>query len=232
MNKILKLKEIIDQSEHIVFFTGAGISVPSGIPDFRSANGLYNKHLRAEEILSHTFFMQEPEEFFDFYFKHMVYLDAKPNAAHNYINELAKSKDVKIVTQNIDGLHGDKAYELHGSIYRNHCMNCHKAYKLADIRHDAVPYCGCGAIIKPDVVLYEEGLDERTIYQSVDAIAKADALIIIGTSLNVYPAASFIQYFRGKYVVVINKSNNNANADLVINDDVVHVINELKQLEV
>ena len=231
MNKILKLKEIIDNSKHIVFFTGAGISVPSGIPDFRSANGLYTNNLRAEEILSHHYFVNHPKEFYEFYFKNMVFEDAKANLAHNFIKDLAKEKDVSVVTQNIDGLHGnEKVYELHGSIYRNHCTKCHKAYKLDDIKDKYPPYCSCGGIIKPDVVLYEEALDEKVIYSAINAIANADALIIIGTSLNVYPAASFIRYFRGDSVVVINKDNNNAQADLVINDDIINVINEYHKL--
>lgn len=231
MNKILKLKEIIDNSKHIVFFTGAGISVPSGIPDFRSANGLYTNNLRAEEILSHHYFVNHPKEFYEFYFKNMVFEDAKANLAHNFIKDLAKEKDVSVVTQNIDGLHGnEKVYELHGSIYRNHCTKCHKAYKLDDIKDKYPPYCSCGGIIKPDVVLYEEALDEKVIYSAINAIANADALIIIGTSLNVYPAASFIRYFRGDSVVVINKDNNNAQADLVINDDIINVINEYQKL--
>ena len=237
MNKIEKLKEIIDDSQRIVFFTGAGISVPSGIPDFRSANGLYNTNLSAEEILSHTYFMHHPKEFYDFYFKNMVYLDAKPNKAHEWIKTLANEKDVAVVTQNIDGLHGlNKVYELHGSIHRNTCLKCHQKYNLKEImdsyqtHNKEIPLCTCGGVIKPDVVLYEEGLDDHTVYNAVNAIANADTLIIIGTSLNVYPAASFITYFSGKHIVVINKDDNNARAELVINDDIVHVVNEYSKL--
>lgn len=232
MDNIVTLKRIIDNSRRIVFFTGAGISVPSGIPDFRSAGGLYRNNLRAEEMLSHEFFENYPEEFYRFYFTKMVYLKAKPNAAHLWIEELKKDHDVKVVTQNIDGLHGKDAYELHGSIYRNYCQKCHRFYSLAEIYQKELPRCSCGGIIKPDVVLYGEPLNADVVDKAIAAIAEADCLIIIGTSLNVYPAASFINYFGGSHLIVINKEPyHNQRADLVFNEDVIKVVDAYHNLD-
>ena len=240
-NNILKLKQIIDKSTNIVVFTGAGISVPSGIPDFRSANGIYNQKsgfsYSPEEIISHSFFWAHPEEFYQFYFDKMVYPDAKPNKAHLYFAKLGKKKMVKIVTQNIDGLDFDAGskivYEIHGSIKRNHCTKCNKFYALKDLNKKGVPYCDCGGIIKPDVILYEEGLDEYMITSSIRAIEAADAVIVIGTSLQVYPAASFVRYYPGSNLVLINKSKTpyDRYANLVINDDIINVIEELEKLD-
>ena len=222
-----KLQEAIKNSKKIVFFTGAGMSTDSGIPDFRSETGLYKNNLHAEEIISHGYFMAHPDEFYAFYKDKMIFEDAKPNYGHRYIAALQKDKDVSVVTQNIDGLHqlagSKKVYELHGSIHRNYCMNCHKFYSLADIlKQDNVPHCECGGIIKPDVVLYEEGLDEVTIENAVKAIADADTMVILGTSLNVYPAASFVRYFRGNTLAIINKSSTSqdSNCDIVIHDSI------------
>ncbi len=209
---INKLKAAIKGAKKIVFFTGAGMSTDSGIPDFRSATGLYNNNLHAEEILSHTYYMTHPKEFYEFYREKMLFPDALPNYGHEYIASLQDEKDVTVVTQNIDGLHqkagSKKVYELHGSVNRNYCMKCHKFYSLEDIlKTDGIPYCECGGIIKPDVVLYEEGLDEMTIHKATISIYDADTLVILGTSLNVYPAASFINYFNGKHLAIINKSS-------------------------
>ena len=210
-----KLQELIDQHDRIVFFGGAGVSTESGIPDFRSVDGLYNQKYDypPETILSHTFFMRHPEEFYRFYRDKMLALDAKPNAAHRKLAELEAAGKLKaVVTQNIDGLHqaaGSKTvYELHGSIMRNYCMDCYEFYDAEYVKNsDGIPRCKkCGGIIKPDVVLYEEGLDSATIQGAVNAISQADMLIIGGTSLVVYPAAGFIDYFNGKYLAVINKS--------------------------
>ena len=224
---INKLKQAFDKSNKIVFFTGAGMSTDSGIPDFRSETGLYRNNLHAEEIISHSFFMANPKEFFDFYKEKMIFEDAKPNYGHLFIANLEKTKDVKVVTQNIDGLHqkagSSNVYELHGSIHRNYCMKCGKFYDLSAVTaQNGVPYCDCGGIIKPDVVLYEEGLDEETIENAVMAIASADMLVILGTSLNVYPAASFIRYFRGNTLAIINKTATPADntCDIVIHDSI------------
>lgn len=212
--EIRKLQEIIDDSERIVFFGGAGVSTESNIPDFRSADGLYRQKYKysPEQIVSHSFFMRNTEGFYEFYKDKMMYLDAKPNAAHKKLAELeAAGKLAAVITQNIDGLHqaaGSKnVYELHGSILRNYCESCGKFYDAAYVKNsEGVPRCGCGGRIKPDVVLYEEGLDPDIIQKSIRAISEADTLIIGGTSLVVYPAAGFIDYFRGKHLVVINKS--------------------------
>lgn len=209
-----QLQKIIDDSSRIVFFGGAGVSTESNIPDFRSADGIYHQKYKysPEQVVSHSFFMQYPEAFYEFYKEKMMILDAKPNPAHLKLAELEKAgKLTAVVTQNIDGLHqaaGSKTvYELHGSIHRNYCMDCGKFYSAEYVKKsDGIPRCECGGIIKPDVVLYEEGLDSRTIQGAVQAIAEADTLIIGGTSLVVYPAAGFIDYFRGKHLVVINKS--------------------------
>lgn len=209
-----RLQEIIDDSENIVFFGGAGVSTESGIPDFRSADGIYHQQYRysPEQIVSHSFFVRNTEAFYEFYKDKMMFLEAKPNAAHLKLAQLeAEGKLKAVITQNIDGLHqaaGSKnVWELHGSIHRNYCRKCGKFYDASYVKHaDGVPRCECGGLIKPDVVLYEEGLDPQVIDQSIRAIREADTLIIGGTSLVVYPAAGFIDYFRGKHLVVINKS--------------------------
>ncbi len=240
--KIKRLKSIIDNSKKIVIFSGAGLSTNSGIPDFRSANGIYNQktklNIRPEEIISHSFFVSNPKEFYEFYFDKMVYPKALPNIAHKYFHELEEmGKDVSIVTQNIDNLHqmaGSKVvYELHGSIIRNYCTKCHKFYSLNDIMNKRpIPYCDCGGIIKPDVVLYEEGLDDMVVEGALDKISDADTMIIVGTSLTVYPAAGFIRYFRGSNLILINKSETSYDsyATVAINDDICRVIEELKSI--
>ena len=212
--EIAKLQEIIDDSENIVFFGGAGVSTESGIPDFRSADGIYHQQYRysPEQIVSHSFFVRNTEAFYEFYKDKMMFLEAKPNAAHLKLAQLeAEGKLKAVITQNIDGLHqaaGSKTvWELHGSIHRNYCQKCGKFYDASYVKHaEGVPRCECGGLIKPDVVLYEEGLDPGVIDHSIRAIREADTLIIGGTSLVVYPAAGFIDYFRGKHLVVINKS--------------------------
>lgn len=209
-----RLQEIIDDSENIVFFGGAGVSTESGIPDFRSADGIYHQQYRysPEQIVSHSFFMRNTEAFYEFYKEKMMFLEAKPNAAHLKLAQLeAEGKLKAVITQNIDGLHqaaGSKnVWELHGSIHRNYCRKCGKFYDASYVKNaDGVPRCECGGLIKPDVVFYEEGLDSGVIEHSIRAICEADTLIIGGTSLVVYPAAGFIDYFRGKHLVVINKS--------------------------
>ena len=237
--EIEKLTQILRDSNNIVFFGGAGVSTESNIPDFRSSNGLWNEKLKInftpEQLVSHTFFMRYPEEFFKFYKDKLIYPDAKPNAAHIALAKLEQMGKLKaVVTQNIDGLHqaaGSKVvYELHGSVLRNYCMSCHAFYDEKFIlASEGIPTCPkCGGKVKPDVVLYEEGLDEATIQNSVNAISKADTLIIGGTSLIVYPAAGLINYFRGKNLVLINKSSTSADsrADLVIHDAIGKVLGE------
>ncbi len=209
-----KLQEIIDDSECIVFFGGAGVSTESGIPDFRSGDGLYKQKYKysPEQIVSHSFFVRNTEEFYEFYKEKMMFLHAKPNAAHRKLAELEEAGKLRaVITQNIDGLHqaagSRNVYELHGSILRNYCESCGKFYDAAYIKDaQGIPRCACGGRIKPDVVLYEESLDSDIIKKSIHAISEADTLIIGGTSLVVYPAAGFIDYFRGKHLVVINKS--------------------------
>lgn len=209
-----KLQEIIDDSSRIVFFGGAGVSTESGIPDFRSADGIYHQKYKysPEQVVSHSFFMQYPEAFYEFYKEKMMITDAKPNPAHYKLAELEQAgRLAAVVTQNIDGLHqaaGSRTvYELHGSIHRNYCMKCGRFYDADYVKHSSgIPRCECGGMIKPDVVLYEEGLDSKTIRGAVEAIVAADTLIIGGTSLVVYPAAGFIDYFSGRHLVVINKS--------------------------
>ncbi len=241
MDYIDELQKIIDSSNSIVVFTGAGISVPSGIPDFRSADGIYsqraNEKYSPEEIISHTFFYNHPDIFYDFYKSKMIYPEAKPNLAHEYFAKLEKKgKNVTIVTQNIDGLHqiagSKRVYELHGSIHRNYCDECGASYSLDDIINSEakIPFCKkCHAIIKPDVVLYEEPLDENVINLAISAIMTADTLIVVGTSLTVYPAAGFLRYFRGRNLVAINKSRlpDNFQVDLEINEDIVKVVEKL-----
>jgi len=227
MNEIDRLKEIINNSSNIVFFTGAGVSTESNIPDFRSATGLSTKTTKypLEVMLSHTFFMKETAAFYEFYKNNMLYIDAQPNIAHLKMAELEKAGKVKaIVTQNIDNLHylaGSKnVYELHGNVNRNYCMKCHKSYDVNYIiKANGIPHCSCGGIIKPDVVLYEEALDDAVIDSALNAIMQADCLIVAGTSLSVYPASGLINYFRGNHLVLINKSKTlyDERADLVIN---------------
>jgi len=231
---INKLQDAINEANKIVFFTGAGMSTASGIPDFRSSTGLYKNCYRAEEMLSHHFFINNPEEFYEFYKDKMIYKNALPNKGHDFIAKLQDKKDVKVVTQNIDGLHqlaGSKiVYELHGSVLRNYCTNCNKFYGLDDIiSAQGVPTCSCGHIIKPDVVLYEESLDEKTIEDAVKAISTCDLLVVCGTSLNVYPAAGFIRYFRGKHLAIINRdaTSYDNNCDIIIHDDIVKTFDQL-----
>ncbi|MBQ0000539.1 MAG: NAD-dependent protein deacylase [Clostridiales bacterium] len=234
---IEKLQEIIDTHDNIVFFGGAGVSTESGIPDFRSQDGLYNQKydFPPETILSHTFFMQRPAEFYRFYQDKMLCDTALPNAAHLKLAELEAAGKLKaVVTQNIDNLHqmaGSKAvYELHGSVHRNYCMKCGRFYGFAHMKAaSGVPKCECGGIIKPDVVLYEEGLDNTTIRESVNAISKAQVLIIGGTSLAVYPAASLIDYFQGEYLVVINMAPTPRDryADLMIQEPIGKVFSQI-----
>ncbi len=229
-----KLQEIISESSNIVFFGGAGVSTESGIPDFRSVDGLYNQKYDypPETILSHTFFMRSPEEFFRFYHDKMLCLDAEPNAAHRKLAELEEKGKLKaVITQNIDGLHqkagSRRVLELHGSVHRNYCQRCGAFYDAQYMKEaQGVPRCSCGGIIKPDVVLYEESLDQKTMRDSVDYISKAEVLIIGGTSLAVYPAAGLIDYFNGKYVVVINKSSTPRDrfADLLIQGSIGEIL--------
>ncbi|GFP78537.1 NAD-dependent protein deacylase [Clostridium fungisolvens] len=235
-----KLKEIIDNSNNIVFFGGAGMSTESGIPDFRSSNGLFNEKLNMtftpEQLVSHTFFIRYPEDFYSFYKDKLIYPNAKPNAGHLALAKLEEMGKLKaIVTQNIDGLHqaaGSKnVFELHGSVLRNYCTKCHAFYDEKFILESkGIPTCTkCGGTVKPDVVLYEEGLDEDIINGAVKAIAAADTLIIGGTSLVVYPAAGLINYFRGKNLVLINKSTTSADskANLVIHDSIGKVLSSV-----
>lgn len=237
--KVQKLQEIVDNSSNIVFFGGAGVSTESGIPDFRSQDGLYNQQWAypPEQILSRSFFKGNISEFYRFYRAKMLCLEAKPNAAHYALAKLEEvGKLTAVITQNIDGLHqaaGSKVvYELHGSVLRNYCMDCGRFYDVHHIVNTApnVPRCThCGGIVKPDVVLYEEGLDENVLTGALQKIAQADTLIIGGTSLNVYPAASLINYFRGNKLVVINKSATSADvhAQLLINEGIAQVMGAL-----
>lgn len=235
------MKEAISKAQKICVFTGAGISCPSGIPDFRSENGLYNEKgdykYSPEEMISHTFFVNNTKLFYEFYKTKMIYKDAKPNKAHLFFADLEKSgKDVRIVTQNIDSLHSmagnKKVFEIHGSVKRNFCLNCDEFYDEDYILScDGVPYCKkCGRIVKPDVVLYEEGLNDRVVQGAINAIQNADLLIIIGTSLAVYPAASFIKVFKGEKIALINKNETpfDEKADIVIYDDIVNVIEKIE----
>ncbi|MBR4286573.1 MAG: NAD-dependent protein deacylase [Clostridia bacterium] len=237
---IQKLREAMQKAERICVFTGAGISCPSGIPDFRSAKGLYSETDKSgyapEEIIFHSFFVKHTDLFYEFYKSKMMYPEAEPNKAHLYFAQLEKQgKKVSVVTQNIDGLHSKagctEVYELHGSVHRNFCLDCGSffdgdyVYKSAD-----VPKCEkCGGTVKPDVVLYEEGLDDNVVKGALKAIREADLLIIIGTSLAVYPAASFVGYFKGETIVLINKSPTpyDQKADIVIYDDIINVIEHL-----
>ena len=233
----MTLQEIIDGSDNIVFFGGAGVSTESGIPDFRSVDGLYNQKYDypPETILSHTFFINKTEEFYKFYRDKLIVHGVQPNKAHIALAELEKKGKLKaVITQNIDGLHqmaGSKnVIELHGSTLRNFCMDCGKPYDINYIDNSkGVPHCECGGIIKPDVVLYEEMLDDNAITKTVKYISEADVLIIGGTSLNVYPAAGFINYFKGSHLVIINKASTPADkqADIVINEPIGEVLGSL-----
>ncbi len=237
--EIEQLTKILKGSSNMVFFGGAGVSTASGIPDFRSSNGLWNEKLKInftpEQLVSHTFFMRYPEEFFKFYKDKLIYPQAKPNGCHIALAKLEKMGKLKaVITQNIDGLHqeaGSRAvYELHGSVLRNYCMKCHTFYDEKFIlQSEAVPTCSkCGGKVKPDVVLYEEALDNHIMTEAIKAISQADTLIIGGTSLVVYPAAGLIDYFRGSSLVLINKSTTSADnkADLVIKDDIATVLSQ------
>lgn len=232
-----QLQNVIDNSKRIVFFGGAGVSTESGIPDFRSVDGLYNQKYDypPEQILSHTFFMHNTEEFYRFYRDKMLCLDKKPNKAHLKLAELERAgKLTAVVTQNIDGLHqaagSKKVYELHGSVLRNYCMKCGKFHSAEYIKNsNGVPKCECGGVIKPDVVLYEEGLDDSTVSGALSAIQSADTLIIAGTSLTVYPAAGFISYFKGNNIVLINRDETpfDSKASLVFHEKVGELLGQI-----
>ena len=236
--KIRQLKEIIDQTDNLVFFGGAGVSTESGIPDFRSTDGLYNMKYKypPETIVSHTFFVRKTEEFYEFYKDKMMALDAKPNKAHEKLAQWEREGKCRaVVTQNIDGLHqmagSKKVLELHGSIHRNYCTKCGKFFDASYVKNsDGIPRCDdCGGLIKPDVVLYEEGLDNQVVSDAIYAIAHADVLIIGGTSLAVYPAAGMIDYFKGNHLILINKSSTprDGQEDLIINDSIGEVFGQL-----
>lgn len=236
-DKILRLREMIESSSRIVFFGGAGVSTESGIPDFRSADGIYmmNYKYPPEEIISRSFFERHPAEFFEFYKKYFYYPDAKPNITHLKLAQLEKEGNLAgIVTQNIDGLHSlagnKKVYEIHGSVLRNYCMKCGRFYPIEHIiGSEGVPHCSCGGTVKPDVVLYEEPLDDETVRGAVNAIASADMLIVAGTSLRVYPAAGFIRYFTGTKSVLINREATAYDTDfsLIIKDSLGNVFSQL-----
>ncbi len=237
MEAVEMLRTWVEQAERMVFFGGAGVSTESGIPDFRSVDGLYNQRYDypPETILSHTFYRAKPEEFFRFYKDKMLCLDAKPNAAHKKLAQWEQEGKLKaVITQNIDGLHqaaGSKnVLELHGSVLRNYCEKCGKFYPVEDIVHaQGIPTCACGGRIKPDVVLYEEGLDQKTLQDAVSAIRQADVLIVGGTSLAVYPAAGLIDYYQGKKLVLINKTATpkDGMADLVISGSIGEIFSTL-----
>ncbi len=234
-----KLRAVIENSDNIVFFGGAGVSTESGIPDFRSATGLYNQKQQTaysvEELLSHSYFIRHCEEFYDYYKNHLLFPKAKPNKAHRALAVLEAQGRLKaVVTQNVDGLHqlagSQNVLELHGSVYRNYCMRCRQGYGLDFILvQEGVPICErCGGIVRPDVVLYGEGLDQAVVEGAIRCIAKAETLIIGGTSLAVYPAAGLIQYFRGRQLVLINKqaTSQDGNADIVIRESIGEVLGE------
>lgn len=234
----MDLQEIIDKSRKIVFFGGAGVSTESGIPDFRSVDGLYNQKYKypPEQILSHTFFVNKTEEFFDFYRDKMICPNAKPNTAHKVLAKMERiGKLSAIVTQNIDGLHtmagSKKVLELHGCVNRNYCQKCGKMFDAEFIlKSKGIPHCECGGIIKPDVVLYEESLDNEVVSEAVREIRSCDTLIVAGTSLTVYPAAGMINYFRGGNLVLINRDSTpyDSQADLVIHEKVGEVLGRIK----
>ena len=236
--QIAQLQEMIDNSHRIVFFGGAGVSTESGIPDFRSVDGLYHQKFDypPETILSHSFFVSHTAEFFDFYRQKMICLTAQPNAAHRKLAELeAAGKLSAVVTQNIDGLHqlagSKKVLELHGSVHRNYCMDCGKFFPMETILHSTgIPRCECGGVIKPDVVLYEEGLDDATVRGALRVLSQADVLIVAGTSLTVYPAAGFLDAFSGRHLILINRDPTPADsrAEIVIHDKVGEVLDGIR----
>lgn len=238
MNKIEQLQEMIAESNRIVFFGGAGVSTESGIPDFRSVDGLYHQHYQypPEVMLSHSFYQSHPAEFFDFYRAKMLFLQAVPNAAHEKLAQLEQEGKLSaVVTQNIDGLHqkaGSKnVFELHGSVHRNYCQKCHRLYDAEFmLRSSGIPKCECGGTVKPDVVLYEEGLDQKTLYGAVQAIEQADMLVIGGTSLAVYPAASLVNYYSGSRLVVINRTATpqDGSASLCISGSIGEVLSQIQ----
>ena len=234
---ILQLKKLVDESDNIVFFGGAGVSTESGIKDFRSVDGLYHQKFKypPETMLSHSFYESHMEEFYDFYRTKMLALDAQPNAAHKKLAQWEREGKLKaVITQNIDGLHqkagSREVLELHGSVLRNYCRRCGKFYGVEAVANSTgIPHCTCGGVIKPDVVLYEESLDEQVMDKALDYIAHADVLIIGGTSLVVYPAAGLVRYYRGSKLVVINKDATgiDSSADLCINAPIGQVLSQL-----
>ncbi|MBR6410711.1 MAG: NAD-dependent protein deacylase [Clostridia bacterium] len=238
MAEIETLQDWIDGASRIAFFGGAGVSTESGIPDYRSVDGLYHQKFKypPETYLSHSFFVTHTDEFYDFYRAKMLYEGAQPNAAHLKLAELEKAgKMAGVVTQNIDGLHqaagSKRVFELHGSVHRNYCMACRKLYDEAYIRNgNGIPRCSCGGLIKPDVVLYEEPLDGRVMEEATDAIRSSDLLIIGGTSLAVWPAAGLIRYFRGEHIVILNREPTPADedADLLIRDPIAQVFAQIQ----
>lgn len=237
MKELEQLKTWLEESDHIVFFGGAGVSTESGIPDFRSVDGLYHQQYDypPETIISHSFYVRHPEEFYRFYRDRMLFPDARPNAAHRALAKLeAQGKLRAVITQNIDGLHqaagSREVLELHGSVHRNYCTRCGESYSLDDIlKMDGVPRCSCGGTIKPDVVLYEEGLDQRTLQRAVQYIRQADVLIVGGTSLVVYPAAGLIDYYQGNKLVLINKdpTARDSRADLIVTGKIGEILGQL-----
>lgn len=232
------LQEIIDGAKRLVFFGGAGVSTESGIPDFRSVDGLYNQRYAypPETILSHSFFEVRPAEFFEFYRDRMLFPNAKPNKAHTWLARFEETGRLTgVVTQNIDGLHqaagSRRVFELHGSVHRNYCMDCGKFFPMETILHSTgIPRCECGGVIKPDVVLYEEGLDDATVRGALRVISQADVLIVAGTSLTVYPAAGFLDAFSGRHLILINRDPTPADdrAELVIHDKVGEVLDAIR----
>ncbi len=238
MDKIKDLNQMICECNNIVFFGGAGVSTESGVKDFRSAEGIYSMNYKfpPEEVLSHTFYENHTDDFYDFYRKYLCFPDAKPNKAHLKLAELEKVGKIKaVITQNVDGLHqlaGSKnVFEIHGSALRNYCEKCGKFYDFYSVYNSKdIPRCECGGIIKPDVVLYEEALDEKIIYGAINAISNADMLIVAGTSLKVYPAAGFIRYFQGKHLVLINTEKTDMDSDfsLIIHEKVGNVLDKIK----
>ncbi|MDY2770429.1 MAG: NAD-dependent protein deacylase [Eubacteriales bacterium] len=232
------LQEIIDGAKRLVFFGGAGVSTESGIPDFRSVDGLYSQRYAypPETILSHSFFEVRPAEFFEFYRDRMLFPNAKPNKAHTWLAKFEETGRLTgVVTQNIDGLHqaagSRRVFELHGSVHRNYCMDCGKFFPMETILHSTgIPRCECGGVIKPDVVLYEEGLDDATVRGALRVISQADVLIVAGTSLTVYPAAGFLDAFSGRHLILINRDPTPADgrAELVIHDKVGEVLDAIR----
>lgn len=238
MKEIEELQNLINKSHHIVAFSGAGVSTASGLKDFRSSTGLYHMDYEysPELILSHDFFMCLPDKFYTFYKEYLNALNAKPNVVHTYLKHLEDLHKLDgIITQNIDGLHtmaGSKTVcELHGSIYRNHCLKCHKSYEAKEVFYSKanIPLCTCGGLIKPDVILYNESLDEKVIEESISLLEHADLLLILGTSLTVYPASSLIEYYQGQPIVIINqdKTNQDSNCTIVIHDSLINVFRKL-----